>query len=38
MFVEDKNIKAVLIENQKNLLRINSSDKKKFDLLMKRLK
>ncbi len=31
-------MRAVLAENQKTLLRVSSGDKKKFELLMKRLK
>jgi len=36
--IEDSRMRAVLAENQKSLLRVSSGDKKKFELLMKRLK
>jgi len=36
--IEDSRMRAVLAENQKTLLRVSSGDKKKFELLMKRLK
>ena len=38
IYADDSNLKAVLTENQKNLLKVTSGDKKRFDLLIKHLK
>jgi len=37
IFIDESNLKAVLNENQKNLLKVNSCDKKRFDQLVKKL-
>ena len=38
IFVKDANLTAVLSENQKSLLKVTSADKKRYDMLMKRLR
>jgi hypothetical protein len=38
LYVQDAHLKAVLAESQKNLLKVNSTDKKRYDLLFKRLR
>ena len=38
IFIDESNLKAVLTENQKSLLKVNSGDKRRYDVLMKKLK
>lgn len=38
IFIDESSLKAVLNENQKSLLKVNSCDKKRYDSLMKKLR
>jgi hypothetical protein len=37
LFIKDSELKAVLADSQKNLLKVNSYDKKRYDLLLKKI-